>query len=356
VDSRLILRWAALIALLAAAVYLCWRIIEPFVGVLLWAVVLSVVFSPAHQRIRARVASPAAAAAVSTLLVIVIILVPVTFITVAVVNEARALASSVGAHEGPWLDPGSPVAGAFLRWLGQYVDVDRVQSPEFLRTQLQTLSGTLAAGTLGIIGGVFSALLQMLLVMFTLFYLFRDGRHLSTALYALVPLEEHQTRAVVARTADVIAGSVYGKMTISLIQGALGFFIFWAVGLPSALLWSVVMFFLSMIPTIGGALVWVPAALYLTFAGTWGKAIVLVVWNVIVIGTIDNLLAPRLIGKRTSMHELVIFFGVLGGIQVFGVLGVVLGPVVIAITQAIIEIVRETSRSAEPSSTAISDL
>jgi predicted PurR-regulated permease PerM len=341
----------ALIALLAVAVYLCWQILQPFMNVLLWAVVLAVVFAPIHQRICRRIANPAVAAGVSTLLVIVTILGPVTFITVAVINEARSVAAVLGAHEGPWIDPGSPVFGPALRWLGQYVDVTQLQSPEFVREKLQGWSAALAVGTVGLVGGVLAAIVQMVLVVFTLFYLFRDGRAISTALFDLVPLEERQMRGVVVRTREVIAGSVYGVVMISAIQGALGFFIFWALGLPSALLWGVVMFFLSMIPSAGAFLVWAPAAVYLAVSGAWVKAIALTVWGVLVVGSIDNVLSPRLVGKRTCMHELLIFFAVLGGIQVFGVLGVVLGPVVIAITQAIIEIVRETNRSAEaPSS------
>ena len=121
----------------------------------------------------------------------------------------------------------------------------------------------------------------------------------------------------------------------------LGTFIFWALGLPSPLLWGVVMFFLSMIPMAGAFLVWVPAAIYLALTGAYVKAGVLVVWGVIVIGSIDNILSPRLVGRRASLHELLIFFAVLGGLQVFGVLGLVLGPVVVAMTLALIEMVRQ---------------
>jgi predicted PurR-regulated permease PerM len=131
---------------------------------------------------------------------------------------------------------------------------------------------------------------------------------------------------------------------ISAIQGALGFFIFWALGLPSALLWGIVMFFLSMIPMAGAFLVWGPAAVYLAVIGLWTKAGILTAWGILVVGSIDNVLSPRLVGRRARMHELLIFFAVLGGIQVFGVLGVVLGPVVVAVTLALLEIVRQANR------------
>jgi predicted PurR-regulated permease PerM len=347
VDARFPIRWIALIVLMACAVYLCWQILQPFMSVLVWAVVLAVVFAPVHRRIEQRVPSPAAAAAISTLLVIITILAPVTFITIAVVNEARGVATSLASHEGPWLDPQSPLVGPVLRWLSQYVDVAQLQSPDFVRERLQLWSGSLAVGTIGVVGGLVAAIVQMFLVIFTLFYLFRDGRAISRALFDLVPLESGQIADVVTRTREVIAGSVYGVVMISAIQGALGFFIFWALGLPSALLWGVVMFFLSMIPSAGAFLVWAPAALYLAATGAWTRAVILVVWGVLVVGSIDNFLSPRLVGKRTCMHELLIFFAVLGGIQMFGVLGVVLGPVVIAITLALIEIVRNANRPIE---------
>jgi predicted PurR-regulated permease PerM len=345
VDSRLPLRWLALIAMLACAMYLCWQILQPFMSVLLWAAVLAVVFAPAHARINARIGRPALAAAVSTLLVIVTILAPITFFTVAVVNEARSLAASLATHDGPWLDPQSPLVGSVVTWLSRYVDVSQLQSPTFLHDKLQAWSGTLAVGTLGLVGGVLAAVVQVFLVVFTLYYLFRDGQAITEAATDMVPLDATQMSGVIARTRDVIGASVYGVVMISAIQGALGFFIFWALGLPSALLWGVVMFFLSMIPMAGAFLVWAPATLYLAATGMWTKAFILVVWGLLVVGSIDNVLSPRLIGKRARMRELLIFFAVLGGIQVFGVLGVVLGPVAVALTLALIDIVRAANRS-----------
>ena len=119
-----------------------------------------------------------------------------------------------------------------------------------------------------------------------------------------------------AHTVLVVAATVYGVIVIALIQGSLGAFIFWALGLPSPLLWGVVMFFLSMIPMAGAFLVWAPAALFLAFTGSWTRAIVLVVWGVLVVGSIDNVLSPRLVGQRTRLHELLVFFSVLGGLEV----------------------------------------
>jgi predicted PurR-regulated permease PerM len=228
-----------------------------------------------------------------------------------------------------------------------YVDLEQVQSADFIRERLQAWSSAAAASALGVVGGVMSTIVQTALVIFTLFYLFRDGDAMRRVLTDMVPLEARQTRDVVARTKEVVGASVYGVIVIAGIQGALGFFIFWVLGLPSALLWGVVMFFLSMIPMAGAFLVWAPAALYLAASGDYAKALILTAWGVVVVGSIDNVLSPRLVGKRARMHELLIFFAVLGGIQAFGVIGVVLGPVVVAITLALVEMLRQSNAPAE---------
>jgi predicted PurR-regulated permease PerM len=337
--------WVALMAALLAGLYLCWRIVLPFLDVLLWAGVLVVVFQPVHRRLLLRIAHPGWTATASTLLVIVTILGPVTLITLAVVDELRDVVSQLETN-ALRVDFNSPVIGPWLRWIDQYVDIERYQDAAFIRERLEGWTGVLANSTIGVVGGAVSVVVQMLLVVFTMFYLFRDGDAIRRAAYDVLPLERSQMRDVVARTGEVIGATVYGVIVIALIQGVLGALIFWALGLPSALLWGVVMFFLSMIPMAGAFLVWAPAAIFLAVTGAWTRAIILVVWGVLVVGTIDNFLSPRLVGQRTRLHELLVFFSVLGGLEVFGVLGLVLGPVVVAITLALIEMVRQANRPA----------
>jgi predicted PurR-regulated permease PerM len=347
-EPRLSLRWVPLAIVVALALYLCFRILQPFLNVLLWAVVLAVVFNPVHARVERRITSPGLAAALSTALVLVTILVPITLITVAVVHEAQAAAARLSNNNGEWLRVNAALIEPVLRPLAGFIDVDALRSPEFIRDKLQTLSGSLAIGTVGVVGGLFSTIAQLFLVVFSLFYLLRDHEAISRAMYDLIPLDESQLTIVLTRTRDVISASASGKVLISALQGLLGCFVFWALGLPSAMLWGVVMFFLSMIPMAGAFLVWGPAAAFLLVTGVYMKGIILIAFGVLVIGTIDNVLAPKLIGQRVAMHELLIFFAVLGGIQIFGVLGLILGPVVVAVTLALIDILREVNRPAEP--------
>jgi len=336
----------ALLVVLVIALYVCWLMIQPFFNVLMWAAVLAMVFYPLHRRIRAEMRKPTAAAAVSTLLVVLLILLPVTFVTIAVVRELSGAAASFQAPTGEWTSriPPSVLSAAQRAATALDIDIDRETARKFLADRLQVWGASLAASTLVVVGGAVGAIGQTVLVVFTLFYFFRDGERIRQAAYQIVPLQRVQWQDIIARTQEVVGATVYGVLAIAAIQGVLGTFIFWALGLPSPLLWGVVMFFLCMIPMAGAFLVWAPAAIYLVLTGTYLKAAILVGWGIVVIGSIDNVLSPRLVGGRARLHELLIFFGVLGGLQVFGVLGLVLGPVVIATTLALVEMARQAGR------------
>ena len=336
--------FVSLLIVLTIALYVCWLMLQPFFNVLLWATVLAVVFYPMHRRIRADMGRPTLAAAVSTLLVIVFILLPVTFITVAVVRELTGAAQRLQAGMADFSLASWPWVGSAMDWLSQYIHVDREAAQKFVVDRMQTWGAALASSTLVVVGGAVGAVVQMVLVVFTLFYLFRDGERIKQAAYRMLPIERVQANDIALRTREVIGATVNGVLLIAAIQGTLGTIIFAILGLPSPLLWGVVMFFLCMIPMAGAFLVWAPAAIYLALTGYWIRGLVLVVWGVLVIGTIDNVLSPRLVGSRAKLHELLVFFAVLGGLEVFGVLGLVLGPVVVAITLALIEMVRQAHR------------
>jgi predicted PurR-regulated permease PerM len=334
-------RWLALLFVTAVALYLCWLMLQPFLDVLLWALVLVIVFYPVHRRILARTKSPSWAALLSSALVIVTILVPLTLVTLAVVREVMSLAQYLQDNSKALLDPNSPLLGGILSRLEPYVNLDRLRSQEFIAERLRGLSGTIAGRTLGFLGGFVGGLVQTFFVIFTMYYLFRDGERLRASLRGALPLAGGQANDIFQRTSEVIAASVYGVLVIATIQGVIGGIAFWLLGLPSPLLWCVVMILLSMIPMLGSFIVWVPAAIYLAATGQWAKAAILVVVGLFVIGTIDNFLRPKLVGERTRLHELLIFFSVLGGLQVFGILGLVLGPVIVAITFALLEVYRK---------------
>jgi len=157
----------------------------------------------------------------------------------------------------------------------------------------------------------------------------------------LLPFPRARSEALLLRIRDAIHGGVYGVVVIALIQGALCGGMFWALGVPSAALWGMVTVLTSVLPLVGAAAVWAPGTVYLAMTGEWIRAIVLLVWGTLVISGVDNFLRPRLIGDRVGLNELVMFFALLGGLQVFGVLGIVLGPVLFAIAASSVDVLTD---------------
>lgn len=339
-------RWLVLTAVTALALYICWKMVQPFLTVILWAGVLALLFAPVQKRLTDRFRRPGLAAAVTLLLVIATVILPLGLITGALVNEISAFAS--GAPERFEKLLADPAVGGRLRGVVDMLDerfaLSEKITPEAFQEHLGGLGQNLVRGTFNVLGGALGALVNLLFILFALFFLLRDGERAVGVLQGLVPLEPAETGRLFARTRDIIHASVYGVLVISAIQGTLGGLIFAVLGIPSALLWGVVMALLSILPMVGSGLVWAPAALVLAATGSWGKAIVLALFGALVIGSVDNFLRPKLVGERAKMHELTIFFAVLGGLKVFGVLGLLFGPVVFALTASLFDVFRRGSR------------
>jgi predicted PurR-regulated permease PerM len=244
------------------------------------------------------------------------------------------------------ISPTNPTTGSTVRLIERYQRLDSLRDPHWVETIAKEWSGPVQGRPLRLVGGVVSMAVQLALIVFAMFYLFKDARLMRTRLYELVPVENRRIREFFVRTRDVIIACTYGTLLVSVIQGSLGGLAFWALGLPSPVLWGVVMVFASIIPTLGAFIVWIPAAVYLAVNGHGWQAVALTLWGSIVIGLADNLLRPILIGNRARMHELLVFFGVLGGLELFGVLGLFIGPVIFAITLSLVEALREVGAPA----------
>jgi predicted PurR-regulated permease PerM len=339
-KRKIYIRWLVLGALTAAALYVCWLMLLPFVNVLAWASVLVILFYPIHKRLVALTKRPSWSALLSTVIVIAVIVLPLTLLTLVVAKEIGEVAKNAQAFLRSLLDHSSPVIGWVTGRLGRYVDLSHVDLQGYLLDRLENVSGAIAGRTLGILGGVVGQIFQIFFTIFTMYYLFRDGDRIYNVMLDAIPLNPAETRKIFDRTHEVIHASVYGVIVIAMVQGTLGGLAFAILGLPSPVVWGVVMFFLSMVPMVGSSVIWVPTAIYLAITGHYGKALILALWGALVIGTIDNILRPKLVGERARLHELLIFFSVLGGLQIWGPLGLVLGPVMIAITIALIDVFR----------------
>src|SRR5205085_9831743 len=175
---------------------------------------------------------------------------------------------------------------------------------------------------------------------FVLYYLFRDRAQFLRALRGLLPLTRADSDRLFARAADSVHANLYATIVTSAIDAVGGGLMFWALGLPSPVLWGVVMFVLSILPVVGTALVWVPAAAYLAVTGNWLAAVALVVWGIVEFIIVDNIIYVRLAGQRMRMHDVPAMIAFLGGIAVFGLSGMILGPAILAVTTAFLEVWR----------------
>lgn len=337
-------RKLALLAVAAIILYLCWLIIRPFILVLLWAGVLAIVAYPAYLWLRRRGRSATVAALATTLLVVLVVVIPTALTAVAIWREASTAMPAIDQQVRELIRPDSPL----VRFAGRFIDVGPWLDPGAISARIVELRSTLLAWLMSSIGGIIGTLAQVVLVIFTLFYFIRDAELVIASLRGVMPMDSGQSEQIIARVYSVISASVTGVLMIAALQGALGGIAFAILGIPSPILWGIVMFLLSMIPLAGAFIVWGPVALYLFATGHYFKASFLTVWGIFAIGMLDNLLRPYLVGQKTRLHELVVFFAVLGGLQVFGMLGIVVGPVILAIGLAFADMLLNPPGAARP--------
>ena len=342
-QNRLML--AILGVITVAGVILCYRLAAPFLPALTFAIALAVVARPLHLRIARRLNHhPSVAAALSVALVMAVVVVPLAFATQQLAQEAIGIFHSLQGDggEASWkaLVQKLGAFGPVLEW------VDRQLS---LRGQLETfsqfaLNGLKTAWMLSVgvvIGG--------LITLFFLFYFFRDGQRLMNGVCSYLPLSPEECGRVLDRIDDTIHAMIFGSLGVALIQGCLGGLMFWWLGLPSPLVWSAVMCICAVLPVFGAALVWVPAALYFLVTGDTASAMILVLWGAIVVSLIDNLIYPLLVKNQLRLHTVPVFVAIVGGIVVFGAAGLILGPVVLAVTKVLIGVWSERMRATAPS-------
>ena len=341
-------RWIGILAATGLALYLCWLMLRPFIGVLEWAAVLVIVFYPVHKRLAKKIRRRGLSALLSCLLVIIVIVLPLALLTIALADELRQIVPNLPSQLSQLGNTQTPVVGKVSAWIHHRVGVEMQGSQEFLLEQLKRFGEMMLGLSLSLMTNIVGGIVKAFFVVFTMYYLFRDGDKIVKALPGALPLSSRQSNAILGRISQVVSASVYGVIAIAMLQGLLGGLAFWALGVPSPILWAVVLAFVCMVPVAGSFFVWLPASIYLVLTGHWSKALLLVLWGALVISTIDNFLRPKLMRNQTKLHELFVFFSVLGGMSVFGLLGIVLGPVVLAITLGLLDTFKHDGRE-EPS-------
>jgi predicted PurR-regulated permease PerM len=319
--------------------YLVFRIVEPFIVPLAWSAVLAIFFAPLHERIEKRL-KPTRAALVSTLSVTFLLVVPalvVTAYTAKQAVDATAKAQAVLTHQN------SSAADRVEGWLKSKLPAS-MQDTDFsdqLRQGAEKAAAYLASKLTGLLKNLVTFFVDLFLMLFALFFMFREGHEVVRGVRHLLPFDSEIQSEMLEESRELIFASVAVALVIALMQGALGGLAFTLVGISSPLFWAVLIAFFSLVPVVGSALIWVPAALWIGLNGHWGKAIVIVAISGGVAGIADNFVRPLLLRNRTRLNELLLFISVLGGIEVFGLLGIVAGPTIMAAAMGVFRVYME---------------
>jgi predicted PurR-regulated permease PerM len=314
--------------------YLFVRILMPFFAPLGWAAVLAIFVYPWHERLAANYGN-ARAAALSTLVVTLLIVGPGLVILTAFVQESRAALSAV--DRDAFAGPLALLEQAWNRIRGLIPGGQTIDLRNLIDEAISRTGGFLAASVGGLLADIVVLLFQLFVTLFALFFFLRDADTIMQEVRRSVPFEDLRRERMIRQIRDLVYASVAAGLVIASLQGLAGGVVFALLGLGAPVFWGVMMGFLALLPFVGTWVVWVPAAIWLMATGQVAKGVVLAVLGVTIVGSIDNFLRPAILSGRARMNGLLMFISLLGGVSVFGLLGLVLGPVVTAIVSGLFE-------------------
>ncbi|RWX54225.1 AI-2E family transporter [Photobacterium chitinilyticum] len=327
-----------LMAALALSAYASYRLIEPYLGSIVMAFIISLLYYPLHARIEAKIPrQPNSAAMVSCTLLTFIIVIPVLIVFSSIIHQG----STFSKESYGWLTSGGakevlshPLTVKVLSLIDQYSPFEPLDAQAVVQ-KVAAAASQFGAQLLNIsaklLGDATNFVISFMLMLFVLFFLLRDHKKMVSAIRHVLPLSRSQEDAVLTEVEQVAKSAVLGSFLTALAQGFAGGFAMWLAGFPG-LFWGSMMAFASFIPVFGTALIWLPAAIYLLLINQWEWALFLAGWGIIVVGSIDNILRPLLMQGNSSMNTLLIFFSILGGLHLFGLIGLIYGPIIFAVT------------------------
>jgi predicted PurR-regulated permease PerM len=337
-NKEAINRWVLLLLVLfISALFL--SMIRQFLMAIFLAGIFSAVFYPVYSRLSEMFKRRQGLASLTTvLLIILVVLIPLAGLIGIITTQAV----KVGTLIKPWMETqmSQPrTLTALLESVPFVKDFEVIEKIEPYRREILSRLGEVVSGISSflvnklssITFGTVNFLLITFIMLYTMFYFFVDGDILLKKILYYLPLEDTDERRMLDRFTSVTRATMKGTLVIGILQGGLAGLAFAVAGIPSSVFWGTLMTVLSVIPGIGSALIWVPAAVVLAITGHVAKAIGLAVFCALVVGSLDNLLRPVLVGKDTQMHELLIFFGTLGGLLMFGIPGFIIGPIIAAL-------------------------
>ena len=329
-------RPGALIAITVVGIALCAWIAAPFVSPLTWAFALAVVAAPFHRRVEGWIRRPNLAAAASVLAVTVLLLLP----TMLVAGQVGAQASRDLGRIQQYLD-----AGSLRELAAQIPGGQRIYDAVITKRDGTSALMPAAEDASAWVMSTLVILFQILVAVFALFFMLRDRAGVVSTVRSYLPMTQPESTYFFERIRSMTHATIYGSVTTAIVQGTLGGVMFAILGIRGPLLWGVVMALLSLIPSAGAFVIWIPTAIVLAVQGDWTRAAILVGWGTLVVGTIDNVLYPWLVGKEVRLHQLAVFVAIVGGLLAFGAAGLVLGPVIAAATLALLDIVQQRAQT-----------
>jgi predicted PurR-regulated permease PerM len=350
VDVRKFEDQSFVLFLLAVSLAFAW-ILQPFYGAVLWAIVGAVIFAPLNRELlRITRGRPSIAAAITVSIIVAMVILPLGMIAASLVAEASDLHAKVKSGEYDFARFFERLFDTLPGWavglLERFNFTNLTAARETLSSNLLKGGQALAPQALSIGINTFDFLIGLGIMIYLLFFLLRDGRPLADRVKGAIPLRVEQKAALFSRFVVVVRATVKGGVLVAIVQGALGGLAFWFLGIHAPLLWAVLMAFLSLLPAIGAGLVWLPVAIYLLTSGAIWHGVALIIYGVLIIGLVDNILRPFLVGKDTKLPDYVVLISTLGGIEVFGLNGFVIGPLIAAIFMVTWEIFTASRQSA----------
>lgn len=310
----------------------CALILHPFFTAIVGAIVLAVITQRPYDWLASKIRNRTATAALALILVVLAVITPSFFLAQDLGQQAsaaiRALRDDTNQQKfGEFLE-NHPLIASRVEAVTDVIDLSRAT-----QTTTTFLGGKLA----GLLGNSFRVITQLVVMLFILFFLFRDRALAISLLHSILPLREDESSELINRVGDTIYATALGRMVVASVQGILAGLAFWALGVPGAVLWAFTTLAVAMIPAFGSFLVWAPIAIYLGLTGHWGKAALLTIWGGLIVSTIDNFLYPILVGTRLRSHTVTILLSILGGIALFGITGIILGPVTFTVAATLLD-------------------
>lgn len=322
--------------------YLSYQILKPFFNAIAWAIVFAIVFYPVYSFILRFGKSRFLTSLMTTALILIVIVAPFIYLSFILVEEVKEVAEKIDKVTVDSIKDilASPSVVRITEKVQSFLGIEGLELNDVVFGGIQKFGKGLADNLSVWAANISRAIVDFILMAFALFFLLRDGPDMLRRIRIYMPFSENQKDRLRLQVKDMVVSTVYGGVVVAIVQGALGGMAFFALGLSAPVLWGSAMAVMSFLPMLGTFTIWGPASIYLLIEGSYMKGIALLLFGSLVIGIVDNILKPVIISGRTKMPTLLIFFSVIGGINFFGFIGFVMGPLVLALFLSIFEIFR----------------